>query len=91
MTQGNELPRRHPGASRHQPGPAATAFREDPLLAALRKMWQGKYAIEYSDQACTAQRIGHAEVITADTLYELREAIRRDAVSWNRERYGSSK
>ena len=53
-------------------------------------MWQGKYAIEYSDQACTAQRIGHAEVITADTLQELREAIRRDAVSWNRELYGSS-
>ena len=89
MTQGNELPRRRPGASQHQPGPA-TAMREDPLLAALRKMWQGKYAIEYSDQACTAQRIGHAEVITADTLQELREAIRRDAVSWNRELYGSS-
>jgi hypothetical protein len=53
-------------------------------------MWQGKYAIEYSDRACTAQRIGHAEVITAGTLHELREAIRRDAVSWNRERYGGS-
>jgi hypothetical protein len=53
-------------------------------------MWQGKYAIEYGGQACTAQRIGRAEVITADTLHELREAIRRDAVSWNRERYGSS-
>jgi hypothetical protein len=53
-------------------------------------MWQGKYAIEYSDQACTAQRIGRAEVITADTLHELREAIRRDAVSWNRDLYGSS-
>ena len=89
MTQGNESPRRRPGASQHQPGPAA-AIREEPLLAALRKMWQGKYAIEYSDQACTAQRIGHAEVITADTLQELREAIRRDAVSWNRELYGSS-
>ena len=89
MTQGNELPRRRPGASQHQPGPAA-AIREEPLLAALRKMWQGKYAIEYSDQACTAQRIGHAEVITADTLQELREAIRRDAVSWNRGLYGSS-
>ena len=46
MTQGNELPRRRPGASRHQPDPAATAIREEPLLAALRKMWQGKYAIE---------------------------------------------
>ena len=67
------------------------AIREDPLLVALRKMWQGKYAIECSDQACTAQRIGHAEVIAADTLHELREAIRRDAVSWNRERRGSSK
>jgi hypothetical protein len=54
-------------------------------------MWQGKYAIEYSDQTCTAQRIGHAEMITAGTLHELREAIRQDAVSWNRERYRSSK
>jgi|GEM_PF-6382234 len=90
MAQGNELPRRRRGASRHQPGPPATAIGEDPLLAALRKMWQGKYAIEYSDQACTAQRMGHTEVITANTLYELREAIRRDAVSGNRERYGSS-
>ena len=90
MPQDNELPRRRRGASRHQPGPAATAIREEPLLAALRKMWQGKYAIEYSDQACTAQRIGHAEVITTGTLHELREAIRRDAVSWNRELYGSS-
>ena len=53
-------------------------------------MWQGKYAIEYSDQACTAQRIGHAEVITAGTLHQLREAIRRDAVIWNRDLYGSS-
>ena len=90
MTQGSELSHRRPGASRHQPGPAATAIREEPLLAALRKMWQGKYAIEYSDQACTAQRIGRAEVITADTLHELREAIRRDAVCWNHEQYGSS-
>ncbi len=90
MTQGNDLPRRRPGASRHQPGPAGSAIREEPLLAALRKMWQSKYAIESSDQAYTAQRIGHAEVITADTLHELREAIRRDAVSWNRELYGSS-
>jgi hypothetical protein len=63
---------------------------EDPLLAALRAMWRGKYDIELADQACTAQRIGHAGVITAETLHELREAIRRDAVSWNRERYGRS-
>jgi len=53
-------------------------------------MWQGKYAIEYRDQTCTAQRIGHVEVITADTLLELREAIRRDALSWNRQLYGRS-
>jgi hypothetical protein len=54
-------------------------------------MWRGKYAIEYTGQAYTAQRIGHAELTTVGTLCELREAIRRDAVSWNRERYGSSK
>jgi len=88
MTQSSDLPRRRPGASRHQP--ASAVIREEPLLAALRKMWQGKYAIEYRDQTCTAQRIGHVEVITADTLLELREAIRRDALSWNRQLYGRS-
>jgi hypothetical protein len=81
MDEASDLPRRSPGASRHLPG------GESSLLLALQSMWHGKYAIHADTDACSAQRIGGTEIITADTVFELREKIRCDAVAWNRERY----
>jgi hypothetical protein len=83
MKQGSDLPRRFPGASRHIPG------GESSLLLALQSMWDGKYLIHLDADCASAQRIGSTDVITADTIFELRELIRTDAMAWNREKYGS--
>jgi hypothetical protein len=76
------LPQRYPGASRHAPD-------ESSMLMTLQGMWQGKYLIHLDADCATAQRIGGTDVITADTIWELRELIRSDAIQWNRETYGS--
>jgi hypothetical protein len=60
------------------------------MLLFLQSMWHGKYRIMLLDDDCVAERIGEAHpAITADSIYELRELIRIDAVAWNREKYGS--
>ena len=62
---------------------------EATLLAYLQGIWHEMYTLGVNaDRVWTAQRIGGADVITADDVYELRDLVKQDAIAWKREQYG---
>jgi hypothetical protein len=78
----DELPRREPGASQHRP---SLTTEEATLLRELQSIWHDRYAISADDGWC-AQRLGGSDLITADSGFQLRSMLTRDAINWNRER-----
>jgi hypothetical protein len=62
---------------------------EATLLGYLQGIWDQMYTLGVNpDRVFTAQRVGGAEVITADDVYELRDLVKQDAIDWKREQYG---
>jgi len=82
----DELPHREPGASQHRP---SLTTEDATLLRELQSIWHDRYVIS-ADDGWSAQRLGGGDVMTADTGFELRSMLTRDAIRWNRERISSA-
>ena len=65
---------------------------EATLLRELQSIWDGKYTIKGPETTdgitWSAERIGSVGIITAESGLELRRAITKDAIEWNRQNFG---